>query len=86
MENVPEVQRRWRVEFGTSPPTRVKVTRIRDKFEVDGKVQDVLKGWCERKRSSLATIQTVCRSVRRCCWECTLVEGGHFEHGRKFKE
>ena len=39
---------------------------------------------------SLTAIQTVCRSVRRCCWECTVAEGGHFEHAwqglRKFKE
>ena len=34
VENVVEVQRRWRVEFGTSSPTRVAITRIRDKFEV----------------------------------------------------
>ena len=44
MENVVEVQRRWRVEFGIPSPTRVKVTRIRDKFEVDETVQDVMKG------------------------------------------
>ena len=46
VENVVEVQRHWRVEFGTPPPptTRVTITRIRDKFEVDGTVQDVLKG------------------------------------------
>ena len=49
--NVAEVQRRWRVEFGTAPPTRVTITRIRDKFEVDGTMQDVLKGRCGRKRS-----------------------------------
>ena len=30
----------------------------------------------------LATIQTVCRSVRCHCWECTVAEGGHFEHVR----
>ena len=30
----------------------------------------------------LATIQTVCRSVRRRCWECTVAEGGHFQHLR----
>ena len=52
VENVVEIQRRWRVEFGTQPPTRVTITRIQDKFEVDGKVQDVLKGRCGRKRSS----------------------------------
>ena len=40
VENV-EVQRRWRVEIGTPPPTRVTITRIRNKFEVDGTVQDV---------------------------------------------
>ena len=30
----------------------------------------------------LPTMQTVCLSVRRRCWECTLTEGGHFEHVR----
>ena len=30
----------------------------------------------------LATIQTVCRSVRRRCWEGTVAGGGHFEHLR----
>ena len=43
-ENVVEVQRSWMVEFGTQTPTRVTVTRIRDKFEVYGTMQDVLKG------------------------------------------
>ena len=52
VENVVEVQRSLRVEFGTPPPTRVTVTRIRDKFEVDGIVQDVLKVRCGRQRSS----------------------------------
>ena len=50
MENVVEVQRRWRVEFGTPP--RLTITRIRYKSEVDGMVQDVLKGRCGRKKSS----------------------------------
>ncbi|KAJ4430808.1 hypothetical protein ANN_19399 [Periplaneta americana] len=40
------------VEFGTEPPTRLTITRIRDKFEVDETVQDVLKMRCGRKRSS----------------------------------
>ena len=51
LENVYEVQRRWRVQFGT-PLTRVTVTRIREKFEFDETVQDVLKGRCGRKTSS----------------------------------
>jgi hypothetical protein len=43
-ENLAEVQWRWRNEFGTPPLTRLRVTKIRDKFEVDGKVQNVNKG------------------------------------------
>ena len=53
VENVVEVQGRWRIEFGTPPPTRVTITRIRDKFEVDGPLQVVLKGRYVRKRSSI---------------------------------
>ena len=53
VENV-EVQRRWRIELDTSPPTSVTITRIRDKFEVDGTVKDVLKGRCGRKRSFIS--------------------------------
>ena len=30
----------------------------------------------------LATIQTVCRSLRRNCLECIVAEGEHFEHVR----
>ena len=30
----------------------------------------------------LATIQKVCRSVHRRCWEFTVADGGHFEHVR----
>ena len=52
MENAIQVQQRWRVEFGTPPPTRVTIKRIRDKFEVGGTVQDVLKGQYRRKRRS----------------------------------
>ena len=69
VKNVIEVQRRWRVEFGTPPPTRV--TRIRDKFEVDARVKDVLKGLCGRKRSSTdnesadAVMQDFARSPKK---------------------
>ena len=44
VENIVEVQCRWRVEFGTPPPTRVTIKRIRERFEFDGTMQDVLKG------------------------------------------
>ena len=54
LENVAEVQWHWKVEFGTPPPpaaARATITRIQDKFEVDGTVQDMLKSRCGRKRS-----------------------------------
>jgi hypothetical protein len=40
-ENVCEVQRQWRREFATEPRTRLKIARIRDKFEVDDTVRDM---------------------------------------------
>ncbi|XP_076308728.1 uncharacterized protein LOC143224177 [Tachypleus tridentatus] len=51
-ENVAEVQRRFRMEFQTDPPTRLTITRIRDNFETSGTVQDVHKGCCGRPWSS----------------------------------
>ena len=39
-ENTVEVQRQFKREFNKEPPTRVTITRIRDKFEADGIVQD----------------------------------------------
>jgi hypothetical protein len=48
----PEVHRHSRNEFGTLPPTRVTITKIHDKFEVDGAVQNVTKGRSRRPRSS----------------------------------
>ena len=71
MDNVIEVQRRWRVEFGTPPPTMVKITGIRDMFDVDGMVQDVLKGRSGRKRrstdneSAYADMQVFARSSKK---------------------
>ena len=56
MERVVEVQRHWRVEFGTPPPKRVITrTRLRDKFEVDGMVHDLLKGRWDDREVSLIT-------------------------------
>ena len=76
VENVVEVQRRWRVEFGTSSPTRVAITRIREKFEVDGTVQDVLKSLCRRKRSSTDNessdvIQVFAQSPKKSLRQCS---------------
>ena len=76
-ENVVEVQQRWKVEFGTPPPTRITITRIRDKFEVDGTVQNVMKGRCGRKRSSTdnesadAVMQVSARFVKKSLRQCS---------------
>jgi hypothetical protein len=37
-KNATEAQKRWRNESGTPPPARATVTKICDKFEVNGKV------------------------------------------------
>ena len=77
VENVIEVQRHSRVEIGTPPSTRVIVTRIRGKFEVDGTVQDVLKGWCGRntsptdKESADAVLQVFARFPKKSLRQCS---------------
>ena len=77
VENVVEVQRCWRVEFGTAPPTRVTITRIRDKFEVDGTVQVLLKGRCGRKgwstdnESAVTVMQVFARSPKKSLRQCS---------------
>ncbi|KAJ9583140.1 hypothetical protein L9F63_022519 [Diploptera punctata] len=81
VENVVDVQRCWMVEFGTPPPTRVTITRIRDKFEDDGTVQDVLEGRCGRKRCSTDNESTVAvmhrlANLSRILVIVTLVGGG----------
>jgi hypothetical protein len=45
-----EVQRQWQNEFGTQPPIRRTIARIRDKFEADGTVHDVHKQRSGRPR------------------------------------
>ena len=58
--------------YGTKPQTLEKLGD-----QIEHTINDI----------PLATIQTVCRSVRR-RWECTVTEGVHFEHKglREFKE
>ena len=78
VENVVEAQQRWSVEFGTPPPTRITITRIREKFEVEGTVQDVLKGRCGRKRSSTDNesadaVMQVLHDLQRSQWGNVLV-------------
>jgi len=51
-ENISEVQRQWRNEFGTQPLTRLTIARIRDKLEIDGTVGDVHKERSGRPRTA----------------------------------
>ena len=46
------MQRQFKREFNKEPSTRVAITRIRDKFEADGTVQDVHTSRFGRPRTS----------------------------------
>ena len=66
----------WKVEFGILPLIRKTVTGIKDKFEVDGMIQDAMKDQCGKKRSSTdaGTVMKVFpqspkKSVRQCSWD-----------------
>ncbi|MCP6497856.1 DUF4817 domain-containing protein, partial [Klebsiella pneumoniae] len=47
-----EVQKQFRREFQTDPPTRLTITQIRDQFQADGTVQNVYKKLYERPWTS----------------------------------
>ena len=47
-ENVAEFQRQWKREFQTQPPTRLTITRLRDKFDSHGTICDVHRGRSRR--------------------------------------
>jgi len=51
-ENVVEVQRQWRSEYATEPPTRLTTARICDKCDTHGTVCDVHKGRSGRPRTA----------------------------------
>lgn len=70
-ENAVEVQRQFRREFRRDPPTRLTITRIRDKFEADGTVQNVHEKRSGRPRTSTSptkeerVLETYHRSPRK---------------------
>ncbi|CAM1299642.1 Uncharacterised protein r2_g956 [Pycnogonum litorale] len=78
-ENAVEVQRQFRTEFQREPPTRVTISRIKDKFEADGTVQNVHKQRSGRPRISSNSSQeervlesfqrSPRKSVRQACRE-----------------
>ena len=91
VENVVEVQRCWMIEIGTSPPqpppppttttTRIMTTLKNTMYATNPQTLEKLRDQIEHAINDipLATIRTVCRSVRRRCWECTVAEGGHLD-------
>jgi hypothetical protein len=77
-ENVCEVQRQWRREFATEPPTRLTTARIRDKFETVGSVCGVHKqrsGWprtATSPASSAMVLEQFTRSPQKSPKQCAL--------------
>ena len=51
-ENVAEVQRQWKRDFQTQPPTRLTITRLCDKFDTHGTICDVHMGRSGRPRTA----------------------------------
>jgi len=76
-ENISKVQRQWRNEFGTQPPTRLTIARIWDKFEIDGTVGDRHKERSGRPRTattlatSTAVLQQFTRSPQKSVKQCS---------------
>ena len=76
-ENISEIQRQWRNEFGTQPPTRLTIARIRDKFEIEGTAGDVHKERSGRPRTattlatSVAVLQQFTRSPQKSVKQCS---------------
>ena len=74
-ENVVEVQRQWRHEYATEPPTCLTIVRIRDKFETHCTVCDVHKGRSGRPRtaspaSSAKVLEQFTHSPQRSTKQC----------------
>lgn len=75
-ENVQEVQRRWQMAFGTQPPTRLTIARIRDKFEMHGTVKNVNKERSGRRKTSTSNenvnvvLQALTRSPQKSLRQC----------------
>jgi hypothetical protein len=80
-ENSKEVQRQWQNGFGTQPPTRRTIARIRDKFVADGTVHDVHKRRSGRPRivtspaSSAVVLQHFTRSPQKSVNQCARESG-----------
>ena len=76
-----EVQRQWRREYVTEPPTRLTIARIPDKFETHGTVCDVHKGRSGTPRtatspaSSAKMLEQITRSPQKSTKQCARETG-----------
>jgi len=75
-ENVAEVQRQWKRDFQTQPPTRLTITRLCDKFDTHGTICDVHMGRSGRPRtaaspsSSAVVLERFTKSPRKSATQC----------------
>ena len=78
VENVVEVQCRWRVQFGISPPTRVTITRIPESLKSMERCKMCWKVGAEERKVTLITrvLMQSCRflhDAQTSQWENVLV-------------
>jgi len=80
-KNVAEVQRQWKREFQTQPPTRLTITRLLDKFDSHGTICDVHRGRSVRPRtatspaSSAMVLERFTTSPRMSATQCARETG-----------
>ena len=58
-ENVAEVQRQWKREFQTQPPTRLTITRLCNKFGTHGTICDAQRGRSGRPLTATSAASSV---------------------------
>lgn len=80
-EKISEVQRLWRNEFATDPPSRLTISRIRDKFELYGTICDIQRQKSGRSptatsvESSDKVLQLMSTTPKMSVRECALQTG-----------
>jgi len=88
-ENVAEVQRQWKREFQTQPPTRLTITRLCDKFDTRGTVCVMHRGRSGRPRtatspaSSVMVLESSTTSPRKSATQCARETGVSSTHVRR---
>ena len=80
LENVSHVQNEWTCEFSSQPPTRLTISRIRDKFEKDGTVRDVMEytgrpSTTTSPDSVSVVIEKFTNSPTKSIWQCSRETG-----------